>query len=295
MADKTEPNGQRVLRVNQLDAAQLDDEITQLLRTQLSKAFQYFEAGALTKYEAELNALLRLLVWRFSVYKCDGTVGQLMLNMKYSSAGGGLSKLQKLLVGFFVVGLPYLKERLTKVRQVTEKFPAFDLIWRCLYMGEKLFQFISVINFLVFLQKGRYPSLLERFLRIHPVFAQEQSIRRVSFEFMTRELLWHGFAEFVFFFLPLVNIHKLKNMIVRRFSSPATRDKQPSIKVACHECGICSEPPTAPHQGQCAHVFCYYCVKANCLADPFFPCPLCGQAVGSDITPVESTVALEVT
>ena len=24
-------------------------------------------------------------------------------------------------------------------------------------MGEKLFQFISVINFLVFLQKGRYP------------------------------------------------------------------------------------------------------------------------------------------
>lgn len=35
--------------------------------------------------------------------------------------------------------------------------------------------------------------------------------------------------------------------------------------------------------------------QANCLADPFFPCPLCGQAVGSDITPVESTVALEVT
>lgn len=162
-------------------------------------------------------------------------------------------------------------------------------------MGEKLFQFISVINFLVFLQKGKYPSLLERFLRIHPVFAQEQSIRRVSFEFMTRELLWHGFAEFVFFLLPLVNIHKLKNIIVRRFSSPATRDKQLSIKVACHECGICSEPPTAPHQGHCGHVFCYYCVKANCLADPFFPCPLCGQAVGGDITAVESTVALEVT
>ena len=39
-----------------------------------------------------------------------------------------MSKLQKLLVGFFVVGLPYMKERLTKVRQVTEKFPAFDLV-----------------------------------------------------------------------------------------------------------------------------------------------------------------------
>jgi len=112
---------------------------------------------------------------------------------------------------------------------------------------------------------------------------------------MTRELLWHGFAEFVFFLLPLINIHKLKNLIVRRFSSPASLVKQPSIKVACHECGICNEPPTAPHQGQCGHVFCYYCIKANSLADPSFPCPLCGAAVGDEITPVECTVALEVT
>lgn len=67
--------------------------------------------------------------------------------------------------------------------------------------------------------------------------------------------------EFVFFLLPLINIHKLKNMIVRQFSSPTSLDKQPSIKVACHECGICNEPPSAPHQGQCGHVFCYYCVK----------------------------------
>lgn len=67
--------------------------------------------------------------------------------------------------------------------------------------------------------------------------------------------------EFVFFLLPLINIHKLKNLIVRRFSSPASLVKQPSIKVACHECGICNEPPTAPHQGQCGHVFCYYCIK----------------------------------
>lgn len=35
--------------------------------------------------------------------------------------------------------------------------------------------------------------------------------------------------------------------------------------------------------------------QANSLADPSFPCPLCGAAVGDDITPVECTVALEVT
>lgn len=294
MADQTEPDVQRVLRVNQLDAAQLDEEITHILRTQLHKAFQYFEAGVLTNYEAELNALLRFLVWRFSVYKSDGTVGQIMLNMKYSAAGCGLSQLQKLVIGFFVVGFPYLKERTAEIRHITNKVSVFNLIWRCVHLGERLFQFISVINFLFFLRKGKYPSLLERFLGIHPVFAQRQSIRQVSFEFTTRELLWHGFAEFVFFLLPLINIHKLKNMLIRRFSSPASLDKQPSVKVACHECGICTQPPTAPHQAQCGHVFCYYCIKANSLADPSFPCPLCGQAVGDKITPVESTVAIEV-
>ena len=47
---------------------------------------------------------------------------------------------------------------------------------------------------MAFLTLPRYPSLLERVLGIHPVFAQRQSIRQVSFDFMTRELLWHGFA-----------------------------------------------------------------------------------------------------
>ncbi|XP_073246822.1 peroxisome biogenesis factor 2-like [Porites lutea] len=295
MADVADPKEQRVLRVNQLDAAQLDEEIIHLLRTQLNRAFQYFEAGVLTKYEAELNAVLRFLVWRFSVYNCEATVGQIMLNMKYSSTGHSLSLLQKLFVGFCVVGVPYIRERSTEIRRITDKVSDFNFIWTCIYAGEKLLHVLSVLNFLVFLQRGKYPSILERILGIHPVFAQRQSVRQVSFEFMTRELLWHGFAEFVFFLLPLINVPKLKNMIVRQFSRPVSLDKQPSIKVACHECAICNEPPTSPHQGQCGHVFCYYCIKANSLADSSFPCPLCGVAVGDDITPVECTVALEVT
>ena len=43
----------------------------------------------------------------------------------------------------------------------------------------------------------------------------------------------------------------------------------------------------------CSHVFIAF--QANSLADPSFPCPLCGSAVGEDITPVECTIALEVT
>ena len=49
-------------------------------------------------------------------------------------------------------------------------------------------------SYILCLTVVRYPSVLERILGIHQVFAQRQSIRQVSFEFMTRELLWHGFA-----------------------------------------------------------------------------------------------------
>lgn len=43
----------------------------------------------------------------------------------------------------------------------------------------------------------------------------------------------------------------------------------------------------------CLRVF--FAFQANSLADPSFPCPLCGTAVDDEITPVECTVALEVT
>jgi len=127
------------------------------LRTQLNRAFQYFEPSVLTKYEAEFNAILRFLVWRFSVYNCDATIGQIMLNMKFSSKGISLSLLQKVLFGFSVVGIPYLKERSTEIRRITDKILDFNFIWRCVHVGEKLLQAVSVLNFLVFLQKGKYP------------------------------------------------------------------------------------------------------------------------------------------
>ncbi|XP_032228555.2 peroxisome biogenesis factor 2 isoform X1 [Nematostella vectensis] len=298
MADGSVPKAgdQRVLRVNQLDATQLDYEIINILRSQLRRAFQFFEHGVLSKIEPELNALLRLLVWKFSVYSRGSTVGQQMLNMKYSdkySSQGTMSMVQKVGFGLIVIGGRYLQDRSTEIKLLCRRFGDFSIIWRCLYVGEKILQFASMINFLVFLQKGRYQSLLERLLGIHHVFEQRQSLRQVSFEFMTRELLWHGFAEFLFFLLPLINVHKLKNLIMRQFTRPAL-PSSPNVKVAFHQCSICSEPPTAPHQGACEHVFCYYCIKGNSMADPSFPCPLCGTPVGEAVHPVECTVALQV-
>ena len=122
--------------------------------------------------------------------------------------------------------------------------------------------------------------------------------RHVSFDLMNRQLLWHGFSEFVFFILPLVNIARLKNFIVRIFFSiaappsasstintttsntrlkrtrPHPRDNLPPACLICDSSRI-----NRPYMTSCMHVFCYYCIQSNVMADPFYPCPCCGESV----------------
>lgn len=52
-------------------------------------------------------------------------------------------------------------------------------------------QVANIINFLIFLHKGRYPTLTDRLVNLQPVSAVNQS-RVVGYSYITRELLWHG-------------------------------------------------------------------------------------------------------
>lgn len=53
---------------------------------------------------------------------------------------------------------------------------------------------MSIINFLVFLVDGKYRSLLDRALRMRLVYIHPLTARAVSFEWMNRQLVWHGFT-----------------------------------------------------------------------------------------------------
>ena len=44
------------------------------------------------------------------------------------STGCSLSLLQKLLVGFCVVGVPYMRERSTEIRRITDKISDFNFV-----------------------------------------------------------------------------------------------------------------------------------------------------------------------
>eukprot|EP00057_Strongylocentrotus_purpuratus_P021278 XP_011675752.1 PREDICTED: peroxisome biogenesis factor 2 [Strongylocentrotus purpuratus] len=288
-----------VLRVNQLDAHQLDDELHLLLRAQLTKAFQFFRPGVLSKCDPEVNAVLRLLIWHFSISKVGATLGQQMLNMLYTNSlpqgqrSLSLDRKHQLLYALLLVGCRWFQERSSDLSLMTGSSEKFQLVWKLIDLLERLVKVASLVNFLVFLQQGFYPSLLERVLGIIPRFAQPQSVRQVTFEFMTRELLWHGFAEFLFFLLPLVNIHRIRNVIRRRIAGvPSGRGTLQRSLAECKECAVCGEWPTCPQEMGCQHVFCYYCLKSNFEADPSYTCPSCGPQWKSptNIRPVMCSV-----
>ncbi|XP_066577752.1 peroxisome biogenesis factor 2 isoform X1 [Amia ocellicauda] len=282
-----------VLRISQLDAFELDTALEQLVWSQFTQCFQHFKPGHLTPFEPELKAFLQLLLWRFTIYSQSATVGQALLNIRYKNDLSQaqkyqpMSRQQKLRYAVFNIGEKWLQER---SHSLFLSCPTESVIHKARHLFTFLNGFMkvaSLLNFLVFLQKGRFPTLTERFLGVRAVFSRPQSVREVGFEYMNRELLWHGFAEFLIFLFPLINTRKLKSSICSLFSPlEGLRVSDASQAAHCKECALCGEWPTMPHTIGCSHVFCYYCVKSNAIADMYLACPKCGMEV-QKIEPVK--------
>lgn len=83
------------------------------------------------------------------------------------------------------------------------------------------------------------------------------------------------------FTLPLVNYHYVKrqcryavNYMMGAKSRQLRKQEKPVLAVNT-TCAYCDERPTLPYHMGCIHIFCYYCLKGNMLADEQFECPQC--------------------
>uniref|UniRef100_UPI0037E89D20 peroxisome biogenesis factor 2 n=1 Tax=Semicossyphus pulcher TaxID=241346 RepID=UPI0037E89D20 len=286
-----------VLRISQLDALELDSSLEQLLWTQFSQCFQNCRPGLLTPLEPELRALLQLLLWRFTLYSSSTTVGQSLLSIRYhnvlssSTRYRPLSRRQKLGLALLMTGPSWLQERSHSLLLCLGLSPGVSDgnrgllqqgLRNCLIFVSSIAQLASLINFLVFLRKGRHPVLAERIVGARSVFSKPNVIRDITYQYMNRELLWHGFAEFLIFLLPLINTRKLKATLSSYVFGGASADGKGDMEGqgVWKECGLCGEWPTMPHTTGCRHVFCYYCIKSHSIADAYLTCPKCGAEAG---------------
>jgi len=168
-------------------------------------------------------------------------------------------------------------------------------VWNCqprefLYYSRLCHLHIDLYAFICPLfMHHRYPTLLDRFLCLRHVYNKPQTLKKANFKFMNRELLWHGYAEFLFFIIPLINVDKLKSILRRIIGLRSPPSQIQGSLVASgnlsRSCPVCSRSPTQPYISECGHLFCYICIKSNFLSNPSFACPLCNIAIGQNITP----------
>ncbi|KAG9157121.1 hypothetical protein Leryth_022831 [Lithospermum erythrorhizon] len=183
-----------ISRVNQVDAARLDIEMSAMLKEQLVKVFSLMKPGMLFQYDAELDAFLEFMIWRFSIYVDKPTPGIALMNLRYRDEnaieergkvrtgleGPGLTVSQKLWYCIATVGGQYIWTRL-------QSFSAFRRwgdseqrsfprrLWFMLQRIEGIYRAASFGNLLLFLYSGRYRNLVERALKARLVMNQHET------------------------------------------------------------------------------------------------------------------------
>lgn len=286
---------QYVRRVDQLDAISLDSELYSLLNTQYRKAFLYFPSCFIANSGPELDILFRLLFRYLPLEFLGSTFGQNVFQLKYydnkTLSIATKSKLRLLTV--LTVGLPWFWDRI--VRRIIAYICRHDSSHRMIELSYSLelkflilWKILSLLNFCVFLQRSKFCTISERFLRMRPLYTTSQEIKILQYDGISKELLWHGLDEFLGFTLPLINVYRIKNICRRFWLRWCYGDKLLKPREKNEDCAICGNIPNFPHTVGCDHIFCYYCIASMVLADPTYACIDCNVSASglNSIKPV---------
>ncbi|KAK5663572.1 hypothetical protein OQA88_4003 [Cercophora sp. LCS_1] len=220
-------------RVGQVDAELLDEELVELLRSQVGDALRYFggvasQGGNSLKDEwrDEILLALRAVLFKLTIWDHDATYGAALQNLKYTDArhkGAVLvppSKVQKSLYGLVTVGGNYIWNKwetwlLDQDNGFDQPSPRVQRLSRWTSTASTIHATAAFTSFVVFLLHGRYRTLLDRILRMRLAPPTSQVSREVSFEYLNRQLVWHAFTEFLLFVLPLVGINKWRRWLTK--------------------------------------------------------------------------------
>ena len=174
-----------VSRVNQLDAYLLDKEILKIIHEQLNNAYKELSPGLLSKFQPEIDALLKSLIWLNSIYFNKSTFGQQILAITYKN--DNLTRNRLILHYILTILAPYTKEvshlRFTNSLQLQKVIQWIEF---CVKLS-------SILNFFRFLKNGSYPTFIDYLLRWNHVSESGAKMRNIGYAYMNRELIWTGF------------------------------------------------------------------------------------------------------
>ena len=174
-----------VSRVNQLDADLLDKEISKIIHEQLGNVYKELPPGLLSKYQPEIDCILKSIIWVSSIQRNNSTFGQEILAITYQK--DQLTRNKLILHYLLTICAPYAKEvghlRLTNHLLIQKTISWIDC----------LIKIFTIVNFFRFLKFGVYPSLTDYFLQWNHASKSGTKMRNVGYAYMNRELVWTGF------------------------------------------------------------------------------------------------------
>lgn len=261
-----------VPRINQLDATLLDSEIDKVVQNQVKEVFKFCPPGKVDKWQPEIKALLKILIWSFSLRSKSSTFGQQMLDLHYDN----LSRKKSILLLTLKLLPEYIKSRVIDNGMISshKKMRKLKIYVTWITTIIRLLEFINLISFL---HRGTQPLLIERLLNISSISTNPHKPRSIGYSYLTRELLWHGLMELFTLGIPMINYHYLKQRI-RQLWNYRKQDRIKRSFPIMNEstvCVYCKEKPILPTHAGCEHIFCYYCLQANFTAMKMLLCPEC--------------------
>ncbi|KAJ6628748.1 Pex12 amino terminal region-domain-containing protein [Mycena sp. CBHHK59/15] len=209
----------RTIRVGQLDAELLDQELVHLLQEPISKALNS------PRWKPELSLFIQLVLYKLSVWNKGATYGAKLQDLRYvvprpsgRLSPSGLPRRILLLHGTLTVLVPYLHTRLRAhaLSRAWPDAPSSDRrrkAWEILISLESTHALVALLSFIAFLWDGRFRTVVDRLLNMNLVPSRRLVKRDVSYEFMNRQMVWHAFTEFLLFLLPLVSARSIRRRI----------------------------------------------------------------------------------
>ncbi|KAK6458034.1 peroxisome assembly protein [Scheffersomyces xylosifermentans] len=318
-------------RVSQLDAHILDSELLSLLKEQLANIFQLHTTSRFSyNQHPELwSLLLNLLVFKVTVWKTGSSYGLALQNLKLTDTKTSKiigfpkkSLLLGLLIGDYLWSKlqsylysleendssrePYSIQLFNKIRSLV-----FNNRTAIVTKLDNVIKSLNLINFMLFLVNGKYPSIIHRVLGISmtPIVSDLMKFNgnNVNFEFQNRQLVWNVMTEFLVFLLPLLQLNKLRRLAKLALNPKrdgGSEEKSTGQIITLYtnlpksQCAVCHENNnqvasaglkslttsgtiTNPYVTNCGHVYCYVCISIRFNAiktsGEDLPCLRCGQ------------------
>ncbi|ETW83876.1 peroxisomal biogenesis factor 2 Pex2 [Heterobasidion irregulare TC 32-1] len=252
----------RILRVGQLDAELLDQELVHILLEPVNKALALIHTTLRSRFEPELSLLIQLTLYKLSVWNTGASYGAKLQDLtyraprstSYSLTSSGLPRRILFVHGTLTILVPYLHTRIRghALSRAWPDAPSSDKrrkAWEVLTKLETTHAILALSSFLAFLWDGKYRTIVDRLLGMRLVPARRLVKRDVSYEFMNRQMVWHAFTEFLIFLLPILPHRALRralNTTLTAIAHPLTTLPNVLPKRATALLGLATVPDVDP-------------------------------------------------